>query len=227
MNSSRPLRFLSRIRRGITGLALPALLACITTACVSVDGPEQDELDSVRAGKDTIALFRVVITSNAGALPPFSETLESQCMSVGLSDPDAEGAVAQIDSLESFSDETLEQGWLYFVLPPGKHSVAVNPPGMYDPRGDERWSEAAHWAFVIPKDTPVVYLGSLRVHCRAEASDFGGVRIRDIRAQKMRDESSAATAIAAKHLPDLPAPVTVLPKRLFRRESTLLRSQTN
>ena len=209
------------VSRALRAFALLAA-SLAAPACVSVDGPEAGELDAARSGDQTIALFRVIVTSNAGPVSPFEEAFEAQCMSVGLTNPAYGGRVTAVDTIESFSDETLSQGWVYFVLPPGKHAVAINPPRMYDPRSEERWIEAAHWQFDIPEDTPVVYIGSIRAHCRAEPSDFGGVRVREIRAQKIRNESAAATAIAAAHLPDLPPPKTLATKRMFARESSIL-----
>jgi hypothetical protein len=207
---------------------LICLAAVLSAAgCVSVDGPEAEDLASVRSGGASVVLFRVVVTSNAGQVSPFDEALESQCMSVGLSDRAQGNDVVAIDSLESFSEATLEDGWLYFVLPPGKHVVAINPPSMYDARSDEKWNDTPHWQFEIPPETPVVYIGTLRAHCRAEASDFGGVRLRDIKAQRQRDDSAAAAAIAAAHLKEFAPPVSVKMERLFGRESTILRGIGN
>lgn len=197
------------------------LAAAFLTACASTSGPDRGELERVRDAQDSVAMLRVVVTSNAGPLRPFDEMLESQCIGVGAGIPDAEPVAAV--GVESFSDETLDDGWLYLLLPPGEHVVAFNPPRMWDPRADgERWTDTTHWGFAIPEGAPVVYVGTVQLHCRAEASDFGGPRIREIRTQKLHDESDAAAAIAARHLPDLPPPRTVPLKRLYARESGIL-----
>jgi hypothetical protein len=207
---------------------LVCLAAALSAAgCVSVDGPDTEDLVPVRSGGASVVLFRVVVTSNAGQVSPFDEALESQCMSVGLSDPAQGNSVVPIDGLESFSEAALEDGWLYFVLPAGKHVVAINPPTMYDARGDEKWNDTPHWQFEIPAKTPVVYIGTLRAHCRAESSDFGGVRLREIKAQRLRDDSAAAAAIAAVHLKEFAPPVNVTMERLYQRESTILRGIGN
>ncbi len=199
------------------------LLTCALTACVSTSGPDAADLAAVKASRSTIVLLRVVTTSNAGPVPPFDDALESQCISVGLGGAGDDSRVEQIDGLESFSEESLAAGWLYLVLPPGKHVVAFNPPTMWDARSDaERWAETPNWQFLIPVDTPVAYIGTMQLHCRAEASDFGGIRLRDIRAQKLHDESAAAAALVAQYLPGLPPPRSLTMKRLYARESDIL-----
>lgn len=201
---------------------LAAALACGLAACVSASGPGRDDLAAVRSGDRAVVLLRVLVTSNAGPVPAFDGTLESECLSVGLSDPEDGGRVTQVSSLDSFDDATLRDGWLTFVLAPGAHDVAVESPTMWDPRGEERWDEAAHWRFVVPQGAPVVYVGTLQVHCRAEASDFGGVRLRRVVAQRLHDQSDEARALAAAHLPDLPPPASALAERRHARESTIL-----
>jgi hypothetical protein len=175
-----------------------------------------------KGSESAIVLLRVVTTSNAGSVPAFDDSLAAQCIAVGVGSAADEHSVEQID-LESFSEETLSQGWIYTLLKPGKHVVAFNPPEMWDMSTEsERWAASAHWAFEVPADAPVVYIGTMQLHCRAEATDLGGVRLRTIRAQKLHDESGRATALAAAHLNGLPSPVTVLPARRHSRESSIL-----
>lgn len=205
----------------IAGLLLAAFAL---TACVSTNGPDHEDLAEVRESKSTVVLLRVVTTSNVGSLPPFEESLQSQCISVGHA-AGFDATVEQVD-LESFTDDTMLTGWIYLVVQPGKHVIAFAPPDMWDARADvDRWAETAHWAFEVPPDTQVVYAGTMQLHCRAEPGTISGYRIRTIRAQKLHDESPRAVALAAEHLPDLPAPVTALPKRLYTRESGLLMNQ--
>jgi hypothetical protein len=206
--------------RALLATALLALLPFLT-ACASTSGPDRGELASVQDAESAVVLLRVVVTSNAGPIPPFDEALESQCIGIGVSEPG--GGPVEAVGVESFSDEALDAGWVYLLLPPGKHTVAFNPPRMWDPRGDgDRWTDTTYWSFGVPEGAQVVYLGTIQLHCRAGPSDFGGPRIREIRAQKLHDQTDVATALAAQHLPDLPAPRHVAMKRDFARESNML-----
>ncbi len=112
------------------------------------------------------------------------------------------------------SDETKQQGWIYVLLPPGVHYLAVQPPRRTDyGTYSERFTSAPRWKIEIPQNAPLLYAGTLDLRAgvirkflfgNKAIVAFDGVR------SKVLNEEALAIEIAEKHLPQLGIPRTVL-----------------
>ena len=104
------------------------------------------------------------------------------------------------------SDETRWQGWIYFLREQRTYFVAIRSglelgysiPIEYAP----------HWRIDVPLNSRLVYAGTL--HYMGENKGFWNDRNLAPYKWLMRNEEDLAKEVAARHLPDLGPPLTIL-----------------
>lgn len=98
------------------------------------------------------------------------------------------------------------------VLAPGQDHLHIRPLRLSEPR--------PVWRIEIPRGVPLLYAGTLALGETTERGIFSTLWLGlDPARTEVRDETAAATALAARDLPGLPPPHT----RLMQRHSGPIR----
>jgi len=136
--------------------------------------PTSEERLDVLSGKKSLVLIRITCELNDGTPVKAFPLYRADWLLIGKGSPKLGSNVkwmAQYGGsrfLRCFSHETLEQGWVFFYLEPGKHYLGfVGTEEMlrlYVPRFEVN----------IPINSPVVYLGTLHFPCLWTLSDVNG-----------------------------------------------------
>ncbi len=157
------------------------LILCVIflsiTGCSIVRQPSPEEYESVRQNQKTIVLFRLTGSLDSEEIHVLAHgtvgpNLFSQInLLFGLANMDAGEPISEfpvgskvapwVRSYGYFSPspESTENGWGVFLLEPGTYylSITSGVKGVVEP--------IPEFSFVVPPNTPLVYIGSLHVAC--------------------------------------------------------------
>jgi hypothetical protein len=132
-----------------------------------------------------------------------------------LGSPETGGVpVGRVEDIRYLSDESRDEGWTYFILPPGTHYLAVQPRRITNLFTYlRRFGSAPRWVIEVPPRTPVIYAGTLDLHGRADKGAVFGNPLFvafDTTRSSVTDEETLALVLAARHFPELKPVMTIL-----------------
>jgi hypothetical protein len=194
-------------RRPPASCALLATIVAVCAGCAAIGAPSTGDRLAVERGEKTILLLRVTAEMDGERIGPFDHDLIDDNVNLGLGGFETGGEVRRVDSPNAFSREAYRDGWVYFILEPGTHYLAVAPPYRFV------WGDAPRWRLDAPAGSQVVYAGTLHLVCHGSKLLFGGKRIDGFDDFLVVDESSLAGALAGEYLSEHPPPRTTLMRR--------------
>jgi hypothetical protein len=187
------------------------------TSCASTGAPKTSERSLIQEGKLSIVLLRISGKLDDGtSVEPFPSSFHEDNMNIGVCSDEPEGKVERVIVQKFLSPETRKQGWIYLTLKPGTHHLAFT--------GSRRtniftWNRqlqyARRWRIDIPKTTPVVYAGTLKLLCRSAWYISGAKKCDFFNENRMfvQNEKNLAKKVATEHLSDYGILQTVLMER--------------
>lgn len=166
-----------------SALRLCALIVTIT-GCSLVRPLSPAEYDALQSQRKALVLFRLTGTLDDKAIPLLVENLASGYADIvvlrfDLANLDMGEAttsfapVARSDRHYSPSPEAARDGWVAFMLAPGTYYLRLT---ANDAAGRQWIQPSAEFRFILPPNTPFLYIGSLHLACttKESASWFGG-----------------------------------------------------
>lgn len=197
-----------RILRTLISIIMLAALLGLLYGCASSGLPSAKNYDLVKSGSRAIVLLRFTCEIDGKPHEVFSRgPILADNMYLALGNFETGGSLIQVAQAEPIfpSPEARKEGWMYLLLKPGPHYLAVRPFGS-------RYSEPAPlWRFDIPSETCIVYAGTLHMPSVREThllipTGFSPYWDRVV----VRNEEDDARKIAEKYFPELQAVNTVL-----------------
>jgi hypothetical protein len=213
-------RWVGPAKTGSRWLWLGAVVtALMTSSCaLNVARPGAADLRTKDGHNKAVVLIRVVTEIDGQGLPAFRATYPQDSIWLGLGDFSSGGKL-EIAPQQFFSKETRLNGWTYLLLEPGIFYLAPHPPQNENAFAyDRSWKETPpRWRFEVPRNVPVVYVGTLFVPGRGRWLIFGGRMMQafDEKRFEIRDESALAESIHQTWLKEL-GPITT---QLVQRHS--------
>ena len=202
-------------RRRTTGILAIALFVA---GCAVVMPPSTAELNQVGRGETAVVLIRFVGEDSEGRpFETFGGALSDDNIGLAIGNFETGGLPTQrLDWVRFLSEESRRKGWIYLVLAPGTHYLAVQASRQTD--GfiyAAQFKTAPRWRVEVPSGAAVVYAGTLDLRGTTMELLFGGRHMVAIDGDNsaVRDESALAGAIAAANLGGLGPPQTSLMTR--------------
>ncbi|MDX1484932.1 MAG: hypothetical protein R3229_10645 [Alphaproteobacteria bacterium] len=183
-------------------------------SCVSIPrGPlTPDELaDAARAGK-AVVMVRILGEADGEPISVFESSHWEDNLAVALGGFETGGEVAPLGTLRWVSEAARKEGWIFFVLAPGTHYMALQPPrltGFFTYQA--RWRHAPRWRIEVPAGLRAGYGGTLILPGKASKWAFGAKFLMFLapgRSRIVNHEKRAAELFAA-HLPGLGPPTRI------------------
>jgi hypothetical protein len=192
------------------------LLAMALAGCGFIGRPlRQDDLDQVRTGARALLLLRLIGTDQHGTTrQPLIGSFSADPIGTGWGDFESGGKpLAWLP--RSPSDAAWAEGWVNMALAPGYYYLAILPARRTDAfTYAAMLDRAPRWRIEVPAGVPVIYAGTLALAERTEPGLLSTLWVGiDYDRSEVRDETAAATALAARDLPALPPPHTRLAVR--------------
>ena len=191
----------------ISSITLAAILGPLY-GCASSGLPSAKNYDLVKSGSRAIVLLRFTCEIDGKPHEVFSRgPILADNMYLALGNFETGGSLIQVAQAEPIfpSPEARKEGWIYLLLKPGPHYLAVRPFGS-------RYLETAPlWRFDVPSETCIVYAGTLHMPSVREThllipTGFSPYWDRVV----VRNEEDDARKIAEKYFPELLEVKTVL-----------------
>lgn len=216
----------------LSSLLAAAVLLLQVAGCALPYGLTAPEHAAIKAGNRAVVLVHIQSTiddqpwdaSNTSSGP-------SLFFSFGLGSFDTVG-MPTFTSLRYLSDQSARAGWIFFLLIPGIHYLAILGPDSSYEEGRaptfEELQKAPRWRIDVPEKVPCIYTGTLSFAGRIDGElMFGGKIIRPIKSDNvplLLDESKSARQMIAEHLPDIDAPKTLLMQRWQPGDPIIIRT---
>ena len=201
-----------------------ALFLCITfslAGCSLVRRVSPDEQEAIRQNKKAIVLYRLTGSLDGKEVHLLLENFVADysnkiLLTFGLANLDAGEPMKSFSPLErsdlhfSPSPEVANSGWGAFMLAPGTYYLRITSEAEDRP---ETIDPVPEFRFVVPPNTPLLYIGSLHLACTTKetASWFGG---RDFKACSSRataaNEAEAARVVAEGSFRDFGSPLSLM-----------------
>jgi hypothetical protein len=189
---------MSVVRFPIVILLVLSLVRCATT----IGPPAQSEEDSIKQGKRSIVLVRIV------AEVPGRPTDSAIGRTVKLANIDKNERPKTYPIAYFPSMDSKKEGWIYFILEPGTYHLSVLPTieVSSDKKRDAETAKVTETTFgkpmtfstfwfQVPKGTPSLYIGSLRISCKGRYS-WWTEDISECTDAEVTDESASARGLA-------------------------------
>ena len=200
------------LQTAVLSVSLVLFTSC-SIQYVTIGLPSTKETSAIKEGKQVFVLLRVTGNfENGSRIGIFDFILERE-VELGLYYDDPQGEFELINPQRFLSSEAKEQGWIYFITKPATHYLAFSTgcTGMSDSICESKLNRARLWQIVIPKDTLIVYIGSMHLCCKRKIL---ADRCWAIDENKMfvRSEESLAKQLAERYLSEFGSIQTVLMK---------------
>jgi len=187
-------------------LLIVVLCVFFLARCATIGPPAQSEEDSIKQGKRAIVLARIIAEVPGRPIDyPTGRT-------VRLASID-KGEAPKAYPLAHFpSPGSKKEGWVYFILEPGTYHLSVLP--TYEVNSNKKrdpetakitetvfgkpMTFSTFW-FHVPKDTPLLYIGSLNISCKGRYS-WWTADATECSDTEVIDESAAAQELAGVSL---------------------------
>ena len=204
-------------------ISVISVLLALFTSCarvgIKIGLPNNKQVSTIQTGKEAIVLLRVTGTFDDGKrVNTFKGTNEAKNVNLGLCKDGPQSEIEIVRFQRFLSSETKKQGWVYFIMEPGTHYLVfiglcsfLSYPSLEE--CDHRLQRARLWQIDIPKDAPIVYIGSMHLASWREYA-WHGVLISDFNENKMllKNEENLAKQLAASYLSEFGSIHTLLMK---------------
>ena len=167
-----------------------------------------DEQLSIQRGQRVLVLLRMT-----SVVEGVSHDHTLQDVSIGLGSFETVSRVERIDT-RCFSEETSDQGWLFFVLEPEVYYLAFQGTRQTDIRTyDAELRNAQKWRIDVPENVSSIYIGTVHIRCRSALYFFERDHCDFIDEVIVSNEEEVARRVVADHVPGIGQPETVLIER--------------
>jgi hypothetical protein len=189
----------------ISRLIVLQLVIGLLTGCM-VRPITRDEELSIQKGDRVLVLLRMT-----AVVEGVSHDHALQDVSIGLGSFDTVGEVTRIDT-RCLSEETREQGWLFFIVEPEVYYLAFGGGTKGTAiRTCSALQTAQKWRIDIPENASSVYIGTVHIRCRNVPIFFFLRNYCDIIDEVVVvNEEEVAREVVADHVPGIGRPETVL-----------------
>ena len=188
-----------------------SVLLVLFTSCarvkIEIGLPNTKQVSTIQTGREAIVLLRVTGNFDDGRrVGTFDGLNEAKNVNLGLYKDGPQGEVELVRLQRFLSSETKDQGWTYFIMKPGTYYFAfiglcsfMSLPGREE--CDHRLERARLWQVHIPRNAPIVYIGSMHLPSWREYARLGDL-ISDFDENKMliKNEENLAKQLAASYL---------------------------
>jgi hypothetical protein len=196
-------------------------LVFLLAGCSLVRPLNPDEQEAIRQNKKAIVLYRLTGALDGKEVHLLLENFVADyfnkiSLTFGLANLDTAERIKSFSPVErsdlhlSPSPEAARSGWGAFMLEPGTYYLRITSEGA---DRQEMFEPVPEFRFVVPPNTPLLYIGSLHLACTTKetASWFGG---RDFRACSSRataaNEAEAARVVAEASFRDFGSPLAMM-----------------
>jgi hypothetical protein len=197
------------------------VLVLLLPACTLVRQLDPDERETIRQNKKAIVLYRLTGSLDSKEVHLLLENFVADhsnkiLLTFGLANLGVGEPMKRFSPLErsdlhfSPSPEVANSGWGAFMLAPGTYYLRITSESA---DRQEMFEPVPEFRFVVPPNTPLLYIGSLNLACTTKetASWFGG---RDFQACSSRataaNESEAARVVAEASFRDFGSPLAMM-----------------
>lgn len=198
-----------------------ALIVLLTSCGIVKTGlPDTKENQSIQSGTAALVLLRVTGSLDDGTrVGTFDDFSQVGNVNLGLCLYVPQGEVELVSPQRFLSSETKEQGWIYFIVKPGTHYLALigtcqlgSLPGKI--QCEKRLNRARLWQIVIPEAARLIYIGSMHLRCWSDLYAFHDPVCSGFNEDKMivRNEENLAKQLASTYLDQFGSMHTILMK---------------
>jgi hypothetical protein len=180
-----------------------------------------DEHEAIRQDKKAIVLYRLTGSLDSKELHLLVQNLTAGyfkriLLRFGLANLDTGEPINNFSPLVrsglhfSPSPEVAKRGWGAFMLEPGTYYLRVTSDGA---DRSEIIDPIPEFRFIVPPNTPLLYIGSLHLACttKKSASWFGGREFESCSSQATAaDETEAARVVAEASFKDFGSPSSMI-----------------
>ena len=188
------------------------ILAILLSSCTTTVLPSAKDYDLINSEKRSIVVIRIICKAEGESYEVFRHAVSDDNIGLALGGFETGGKLRRKIPAH-LSSQTRKDGWLYFVLEPGFHYLAVQPPRRSDIWSYENsFNSAPLWRLDIPPQTGIVYAGTLHIPIIKQKMLFGGLSIKSFITDSIVviDDEDAARKIAADFFPELETFKTML-----------------
>jgi len=191
--------------RRFVPLAPYLILVTLLSSCATTSLPSAKDYELIYSGKRSILLLRISCEIDGMPYEVFRHFVGDDDIGFALGGFETGGELLR--KIPKFiSSQTRKDGWLYFLLEPGYHYLAVQPPRWGDVWSYENsFKSAPLWRLDIPSQTGIVYAGTLHILGIRQKMLFGGISIKSFITDSIvvRNDEEAARKIAGDFFPEL------------------------
>jgi len=199
---------------------IPSIVIAGMLVSCATGPPTVNERSDVQSGKKSVVLLRITceLLKDGTPIEAFPQSFfGGDPIIIGKGGPIIGGKLKFITSTRFLSSETRKQGWVYFYLEPGIHYLIFEGLKSY-------WARfySPRYKVSMPKNSPVVYIGSLHLYC--ESPYFFGKSCGTFDKGRMvvSNEEDKAKLLLKEYLSDLGSIQIVLMERLYISQQLIL-----
>jgi hypothetical protein len=234
----------TRVTKTVMYLALIVSVIALASlvGCSIVRQPSPEEYESVRQNKKAIVLFRLTGSLDSKEVHLLLEPVGSYpnyiLLSFGLANLDAgepmkafpvgTAVASWVPSYVYFSPspDVAESGWGAFMLEPGTYYLRITSAVLpAQVRAREIIDPIPEFRFIVPPNTPLLYIGSLHLACTTKEAGgwFGGREFGACSSDATAaNEDEAARVVAGTSFRDFGLPLSTMVMQTYRMPLPLL-----
>ena len=198
--------------RRILYLTTFIILGVLLFSCTTTVLPSAKDYELINSGKRSVLVIRIICEVEGESYEVFRHAVSDDNIGIALGGFETGGELHRKIPAH-LSSQTRKDGWLYFLLEPGFHYLAIQPPRRSDVWSYENsFKRAPLWRLDIPPQTSIVYAGTFHIPIIKQKMLFGGVSIKSFITDSIviLDDEDAARKIAADFFPELETFKTML-----------------
>jgi hypothetical protein len=203
---------MTKTSRRLLYLTTFIILVILLFSCTTTVLPSAKDYELINSGKLSVVVIRITCEAEGESYEVFRHFVGDDNIGLALGDFETGGKLHRKIPAH-LSSQTRKDGWLYFVLEPGFHYLAVQPPRRSDVWSYENsFNSAPLWRLDIPPQTGIIYAGTLHIPIIKQKMLFGGLSIKSFITDRIvvLDDEDAARKIAADFFPELETFKTML-----------------
>jgi hypothetical protein len=192
--------------------AIFVILVILLSSCTTTVLPSAKDFELINSGKRSIVLIRIKCEAEGESYEVFRHFVGDDDIGFALGGFETGGELHRKVPAH-LSSQTRKDGWLYFVLEPGFHYLAIQPPRRTDVWSYENsFKNAPLWRLDIPPQTGIIYAGTLYLPIIKQKLLFGDSTIQSFITDGIvvLNNEDAARKIAADFFSQLETYKTVL-----------------
>jgi hypothetical protein len=139
-------------------LSIALTNGCATHSMGTRPSPAEEQ-EALRQKTQTVVLLRLPATLDNKEVHPLAEDRRVLPIHFELANVDTAEPVRKVTP-SALTDETARSGWAAITLEPGTYFLHLELGGT-----DQPISPVSKFRFIVPRDTPVLYVGTLHLEC--------------------------------------------------------------